>query len=71
MSSIADCSDGSDCPTIGPDGECCRCIGQALIDSGNDDGGGDDNDDDDDDDDDADDDDDVQWLCNSVLNLES
>src|SRR6218665_1660118 len=23
-------SDGSDCPTIGPDGECCRCIGQAL-----------------------------------------
>src|SRR6218665_413051 len=23
-------ADGSDCPTIGPDGECCRCIGQAL-----------------------------------------
>ena len=21
----------SDCPTIGPDGECCRCIGQALL----------------------------------------
>ena len=21
---------GTDCPTIGPDGECCRCIGQAL-----------------------------------------
>jgi len=24
-------ADGSDCPTIGPDGECCRCIGQALV----------------------------------------
>ena len=24
-------ADGSDCPTIGPDGECCRCIGQALL----------------------------------------
>src|SRR6218665_2063027 len=24
-------ADGSDCPTIGPDGECCRCIVQALI----------------------------------------
>src|SRR6218665_4014404 len=23
-------ADGSDCPTIGPDGEYCRCIGQAL-----------------------------------------
>jgi len=23
-------ADGSDGPTIGPDGECCRCIGQAL-----------------------------------------
>jgi len=23
-------ADGSDCPTIGPDGECCRSIGQAL-----------------------------------------
>jgi len=28
LSSFADCSD---CPTIGPDGECCRCIGQALV----------------------------------------
>jgi len=27
---LPDCSDGSDCPTIGPDCECCRCIGQAL-----------------------------------------
>jgi len=31
LSSFADGSDGSDCPTIGPDGECCRCIGQALV----------------------------------------
>jgi len=23
-------ADSSDCPTIGPDCECCRCIGQAL-----------------------------------------
>jgi len=26
-------ADGSDGPTIGPDGECCRCIGQALFDT--------------------------------------
>src|SRR6218665_159505 len=25
-------ADGSDCPTIDPDGECCRYIGQALPD---------------------------------------
>src|SRR6218665_66384 len=31
LSSFADGSDGSDCPTIGPDGECCRYIGQALL----------------------------------------
>src|SRR6218665_2600020 len=30
LSSFADGSDGTDCPIIGPDGECCRCIGQAL-----------------------------------------
>ena len=28
LSLIADCSH---CPTIGPDCECCRCIGQALV----------------------------------------
>src|SRR6218665_1089775 len=31
LSSFADGSDGADCPNIGTDGECCRCIGQALI----------------------------------------
>src|SRR6218665_2442957 len=30
LSLIANYSDGSDCPTIGPECECCRCIGQAL-----------------------------------------
>src|SRR6218665_1954463 len=30
LSSFADGSDGADCPNIGTDGECCRCIGQAL-----------------------------------------
>src|SRR6218665_1939617 len=31
LSSFADGSDGADCPNIGTDGECCRCIGQALF----------------------------------------
>src|SRR6218665_2186914 len=30
LSSIADCSNGSDCPTVSFDRECCRCIGQAV-----------------------------------------
>ena len=30
LSLIADCSDGSNCLTIGPGCECYRCIGQAL-----------------------------------------
>src|SRR6218665_3011630 len=30
-SSIANCSDGCDCPTIGTYCECCRCIGQPLL----------------------------------------
>jgi len=30
LSLIADCSNGSDCPTISPDCELCGCISQAL-----------------------------------------